>query len=34
MEKDLQKWMVNIRRDFHMHPELGMEEFRTSKKNS
>lgn len=32
MEKDLQKWMVNIRRDFHMHPELGMEEFRTSKK--
>lgn len=24
--------LVSIRRDFHMHPELGMEEFRTSKK--
>lgn len=24
--------LVNIRRDFHMHPELGMEEYRTSEK--
>lgn len=23
------EWLVDIRRDFHMHPELGMEEFRT-----
>ena len=23
--------LINLRRDFHMHPELGYEEFRTSK---
>ncbi|MEH0157186.1 M20 family metallopeptidase [Limibacter armeniacum] len=25
-------WLVDIRRDFHMHPELGREEFRTQQK--
>lgn len=38
MDKDLLKnqimnmkhWLVSIRRDFHMHPELGLEEYRTS----
>lgn len=25
----LKPWLVNIRRDFHRHPELGMEEYRT-----
>lgn len=29
--KKIQSLMVNWRRDFHMHPELGFEEFRTSK---
>lgn len=30
--KALKKWLVEIRRDFHRNPELGMEEFRTQKK--
>lgn len=30
--KKLKNWMVEIRRDFHMNPELGMEEFRTRDK--
>lgn len=25
-------WVINVRRDFHMNPELGMEEFRTNEK--
>lgn len=25
----LKPWLVDVRRDFHRHPELGMEEFRT-----
>jgi amidohydrolase len=25
-------WVIEVRRDFHKHPELGMEEFRTNKK--
>jgi len=28
----IQDWLIEIRRDFHRYPELGMEEFRTSKK--
>lgn len=28
----IKDWLVNIRRDFHKHPELGMEEFRTRDK--
>ena len=28
----IKDWMVKIRRDFHMNPELGMEEFRTRDK--
>jgi len=27
----LEEELINLRRDFHMHPELGYEEFRTSK---
>lgn len=27
--KNIKDWMVKIRRDFHMNPEFGMEEFRT-----
>ncbi|MGL4366690.1 MAG: M20 metallopeptidase family protein [Brevinemataceae bacterium] len=30
--QDLESWIIDIRRDFHMHPELGFEEFRTSEK--
>lgn len=35
LKKDIQKlhaWMIDVRRDFHKHPELGFEEYRTSKK--
>lgn len=28
----IEPWLIEIRRDFHRHPELGMAEFRTSKK--
>lgn len=30
--KDIQDWLISIRRDFHRYPELGMEEFRTREK--
>ena len=30
--EEMYKDLVNIRRDFHMHPELGFEEFRTQEK--
>lgn len=30
--ENIRDFVVGIRRDFHMHPELGMEEFGTSKK--
>jgi amidohydrolase len=30
--RDLLPWMIEIRRDFHQHPELGLEEHRTSRK--
>ena len=30
--RDLLPWMVDIRRDLHQHPELGLEEHRTSEK--
>ena len=30
--EEIYKELVNIRRDFHMHPELGFEEFRTQEK--
>ena len=30
--RDLLPWMIEIRRDLHQHPELGLEEHRTSKK--
>ncbi|WP_132996286.1 M20 metallopeptidase family protein [Sporanaerobacter acetigenes] len=29
---EIEDWVVLLRRDFHMHPELGMEEYRTSEK--
>lgn len=29
---NMKPWLVEIRRDFHRHPELGMEEFRTRDK--
>ncbi|MBS4534841.1 amidohydrolase [Clostridium sp. D2Q-14] len=28
----IKDWLINIRREFHMYPELGMEEFKTSQK--
>ena len=28
----IEEWMIDIRRDFHRHPELGFEEYRTQKK--
>ena len=30
--RELNDWLVNIRRDFHRNPELGLEEIRTQKK--
>ncbi len=27
--QDLLPWLIEVRRDFHQYPELGMEEFRT-----
>jgi amidohydrolase len=30
--RDILPWMIEIRRDLHQHPELGLEEHRTSKK--
>lgn len=32
MYEELKPWLVEIRRDFHSYPELGMQEFRTSRK--
>ncbi len=29
--KEIQSWLVNLRRDFHRHPEPSLEEIRTSK---
>jgi len=26
---EIEKWLIDVRRDFHKHPELGMEEYRT-----
>lgn len=28
----IKNWLIDVRRDFHKNPELGMEEFRTSRK--
>ena len=28
----LYNWLSEVRRDFHMHPELGLKEFRTTAK--
>lgn len=28
----IKDWLIKVRRDFHMYPELGMQEFRTSEK--
>jgi len=30
--KDISPWLSEVRRDFHMYPELGMNEFRTQEK--
>jgi len=32
MYEYLRDWLIKVRRDFHQHPELGMNEFRTAKK--
>ncbi len=35
LKKEIEKekeWLIDTRRDFHKHPELGQEEFRTMKK--
>lgn len=29
--KEIKEWLIEVRRDFHMNPEFGMEEYRTSK---
>ena len=26
---DIERWIIDIRRDFHQHPELSLEEYRT-----
>lgn len=30
LSQEIKDWLIEVRRDFHMHPELGMEEHRTS----
>lgn len=30
LAEEIKEWLVEVRRDFHMHPEFGMEEHRTS----
>lgn len=32
LAKEISPWLSRVRRDFHMYPELGMEEFRTQRK--
>jgi len=32
MTRQIMPWLIEIRRDFHMHPELGRNEFRTQEK--
>lgn len=32
MTRRIQPWLVDVRRDFHSHPELGTKEFRTQEK--
>lgn len=32
LTKEISPWLIEVRRDFHMYPELGMEEFRTQEK--
>ncbi|MEI6857973.1 amidohydrolase [Psychrilyobacter sp.] len=32
LAKEISPWLSKVRRDFHMYPELGMEEFRTQRK--
>lgn len=34
MTRQILPWLVEVRRDFHMHPELGKQEFRTQKRIS
>ena len=37
LKKEIEKeknWLINVRRDFHKHPELGQEEYRTMEKIS
>ena len=29
---EIEEWVINIRRDFHEYPELGIEEYRTQGK--
>lgn len=31
--KDIAKHIISLRKHFHKHPELGLQEFETSKKN-
>jgi len=32
LAKEISPWISKVRKDFHMYPEIGMEEFRTQKK--
>jgi len=31
-DKQLKKWLIEVRRDFHMHPEILFQEVRTTEK--
>ena len=30
--EEIAEWLIDVRRDFHSHPELGQQEFRTMNK--
>lgn len=30
--EEFNNWLIEVRRDFHLHPELGQEEYRTMQK--
>ncbi|SKC38790.1 M20 metallopeptidase family protein [Maledivibacter halophilus] len=32
LAEEIKEWLIEVRRDFHMNPEFGMEEYRTSRR--